>query len=442
VSAWLRAALALALIALATATGMGSVLTPPVVAASAPPGEFSAERALAALAPLVAQPHPTGTPAAAEVRERIEARLRELGFEVEVQDATSVTARYASFGNRTVAGRVRNVVARRRGYVAGGRSAVAISAHYDTRPLAPGASDDGFGVAVVLEAARAIASEPPWKHDVLLVVTEGEEGGLLGAKALVEEDPAAGDVAVVLNVDSRGDRGPGVMFQTSRRASDLVETLGRGAAHVSAASLSQEIYRRMPNDTDLTEWLAAGHAGLNFASIDGFERYHQATDTIDNLDPGTVQQLGECVLAAARGLADRDDVLVPSDHDDVYFGVGPWFVWYDARAALPLGILAAAAWLAGTVVGVRRRRLQTRGMAIGLAASAIVQAIACGAARGALWLASRANPAITAQTIRAVVRKECLAASLLLGAGIAWSLYAALARRVAPASLVAGGALP
>ncbi len=367
-------------------------------------------------------------------------KLGRLGFEVDVQDTTSLKDAHASWGYPVVAGHVQNVIARMRGTA--GPPAVLLSAHYDSRELAPGASDDGYGTIVLLEAARALSVRPPLRHDVIVLFTEGEEQGLLGAKAFVEESRLANDVAVAINVDCRGDRGPGVMFQTSNRASDLVETLARVAPNVSAASLSQEVYRRMPNDTNLTEFLRAGRAGVNLGNIDGFARYHQATDTLANADPRTVQQLGDDALELAIALADRDVLPVPASHDDVYFNAGPVFVAYDARDALPLGVISLAAVLAALVVAQRRGLATAGGTLAGLGAAVLVPVVAGLASLAVVRLAAHASPAITTQTLRGRVLEECLAAFLFLGAGVGWAAGGTLTRRFTTPSLVAGAAIP
>jgi hypothetical protein len=439
VSAWLRVVAALLLLAAASIAGLRTTRPPPVRPASTPAALFSAERAMQHLATIAAEPHPTGTEAAGKVRRQIVHELEGLGFEVTVQDTTSLNDRYAAWGYPVVAGHVQNVVARRRGTA--GPPAVLLSAHYDSRELAPGASDDGYGTIVLLEAARALSARPPLRHDVVLLFTDGEEQGLLGAKAFVTDNPLAHDVAVAINVDCRGDRGAGVMVQTSDPASDLVETLARVAPNVSAASLSQEVYRRMPNDTDLTEFLRAGHAGVNFGNIDGFERYHQSTDTLANADPRTVQQLGDDALELASALGDRDALPVSATHDDVYFEAGPVFVAYDARDALPLGILSLVAVLAATVVARRRGLATAGGVLAGLGAAVLVPVLAGLVALALVWVAAHASPAVTTQTLCDLVRKECLAAFVLIGSGIACAVGSVLARRFTAPSVVAGAAV-
>ncbi|WP_341732931.1 M20/M25/M40 family metallo-hydrolase [Microcoleus sp. EPA2] len=58
---------------------------------------------------------------------------------------------------------------------------ILIGAHYDTVPGTPGADDNGTGVAVLLELARAIALQP-LKYPVKLVAFDMEESGYFGSK--------------------------------------------------------------------------------------------------------------------------------------------------------------------------------------------------------------------------------------------------------------------
>lgn len=57
---------------------------------------------------------------------------------------------------------------------------ILIGAHYDTVPGSPGADDNGTGVAVLLELARSLVSQPA-NYPVRLVAFDMEEYGLLGS---------------------------------------------------------------------------------------------------------------------------------------------------------------------------------------------------------------------------------------------------------------------
>src|SRR4029453_6210943 len=100
-----------------------------------------------------------------------------------------VGTRYAEVGY------IRNVLARFPGRTPGG-PAVVLMAHYDGVPGGPAAADAGSGPAAILETLRALRAGPPLAHDVIALITDGEEAGLLGAAAFVREHAWAKDVGV------------------------------------------------------------------------------------------------------------------------------------------------------------------------------------------------------------------------------------------------------
>jgi hypothetical protein len=195
----------------------------------------------------------------------------------------------------------------------------------------------------------------------------------------------------------------------------------------------------MPNDTDLTPWLRAGYAGMNFGTVDGFERYHQPTDTSANADGASVQHMGSYALALTRAFADREDVVPASARDDVYFNAGTVFVHYTARVAGPLAVLAAVLAAIAIGAGLRRGRFGGRGVLAGAVAAVLVPVLAGLVATGAWWIAQHAHGgALGTQHVRDGLRKACVAGIVLLGAGVAWAVSAWAMRRVRAADLTAG----
>jgi hypothetical protein len=81
---------------------------PDPVPASAPPTQFSSERALEHIRVIAKEPHPMGSPENAAVRDYLVKELRAMGLEPEVQRAT---ASHYWFRNALLAGRPQNVVA-------------------------------------------------------------------------------------------------------------------------------------------------------------------------------------------------------------------------------------------------------------------------------------------------------------------------------------------
>lgn len=311
--------------------------------AEAPAEAFGAARAEAVLRRLLAPdggagaPHPVGSPAGRGVRARLVAELDRLGLEPEV----SVGRAVAPFWGQGA--RVENVVARLPGREPG-PGVVLLAAHYDSVPAGPGASDDGAGAAAVVEVARALAAGPRPRRTVAFLITDGEEAGLLAARAFVAGHPLARDPIAVVNLEARGTAGPSYMFETSRENAALVELFAEAAPRPVATSLFPAVYERMPNDTDLSVFLARpdGVPAYNFAFIDGVWRYHPPLDDLDHLDRRSLQHHGDNALALARALADvPEPEALRAPGRSVFFDVlgavvvrwpAPWSPALDAAA--------------------------------------------------------------------------------------------------------------
>lgn len=310
---------------------------------------------------------PSGTAANARAREYLIDQLRLYGYTVRVQEAD------ARRPDRGVSGRVHNIIA----FKAGTRpEAVGLVAHYDSRPQAPGAGDDGIGVAVCMETARLLAARQRlWS--VLILLTDGEENGLLGAAAAVEDAEVLDRLKAYVNVESIGTAGPGVLFETGPGNAWMIDAWARSAPAPSGASYFTEIYKQLPNDTDFTILRGRGIPGLNLAAIGNSYVYHTALDTPERVTDGVLASLGDAVLSWVHALEERD-IAQRATEPVVYFDVasswaGAWraSVWRTIDiVALTLGVvgwlrLAVAAW----------RRHHVRGLIITLGWS-IVGALA------------------------------------------------------------------
>ncbi len=348
-------------------------IPPRAEAANAPATAFSAARARAHLERIARRAHPPGSPEHAEVRAYLLGELEDLGFEPSVQTATAVIGT----GSRARAATVRNIVARASGSSPG--DAILVTAHYDGRGIAPAAGDDGVGVAAILEALRALRAGSAIRNDVIVLLTDAEELGLLGARAFVDEHEWLDDVALVLSFEMRGSAGPAIMFETGADNGWVVAAFRDAVARPAANSLAYEIYQRMPNDTDFTPFREAGKQGLNFAAIGNAHVYHQAYDTPARVSDATLQHHGDQALALLRHLGAAD--LIAVNAPDVSYVSVPFLglLVYGSPWAWLLGVLAAATW--GLAVWrVRRKGGRVVGLAAGLLAGLAALAVAAGAA--------------------------------------------------------------
>jgi hypothetical protein len=290
--------------------------TPPAVDTHAPPSMFSAGRALEDIAVLGAAPHPVGSDRIGDVRAYLLARMTRMGLHPRTRTSDSLITRTFSGETYVSGASVTNLIG-----VLPGRHraapALALMAHYDSVPGSPGAADDSAGAASGLEILRAIAAHGQPDRDVILILTDGEELGLLGAKAFFAEDPLASHIGFVINLEARGGGGRAAMFQTGARDGADIKLFASHARTPDTTSLLPFVYRYLPNDTDFTISLAKGIPGYNIAFIGRQFDYHSPSSTVTALDKGAVQHMGSEALGPALALAFAP-TLPPRAPDQVF----------------------------------------------------------------------------------------------------------------------------
>ena len=396
--------------------------------ASAPAGVFSAQRAMDALGEVLREgvPHPVGSPANAVVRDRLVTRFRGLGYQ------TTVQRRFACNALPSCA-MVENVIARAPGQ---SQDAVVLVAHYDSVPSGPGASDDGMGVATLLEVARAVRGQR-FRNPITFLVTDGEEAGLLGAEAFVADEALSRDAAVFVNVENRGTRGLSNMFETSRGNRWLIRHLARGLDRPQATSFFYTVYNYLPNDTDVTVFKRAGKAAVNFAAIEGVNWYHTPFDDLAHASPRTLQHHGDNALGTLHALADAD-LAARSGDDASYFDVlGFFLIWWPAGATVWIAVISLV------LLVFAARKSNPRAMTFGVLGTfaAILAAVLAGL--GMSWLLRLRSPGVNwvatpAPTVAALwligfaaavfgmalFRKKSDERALLYGCAIVWHAIA------------------
>ncbi|WP_084160861.1 M20/M25/M40 family metallo-hydrolase [Nocardia sp. BMG51109] len=408
-------------------------------AASAPAGEFSAERAFATIEEIASRPHPVGTPEHDRVRDHLVGRLRNLGLETEVQRDVG---RYPAALERDVVGMAMagNIVARWPGSDPTGT--VYLAAHYDSVPSGPGANDDGVGVASILEAVRALrASGTAPRNDVTVLLTDAEELGMIGAEAFAaagRDDPRGG---VVVNHEARGAGGPVLLWRTSRPDGDLIHTVA-GAPHPNTDSLSTALAgAQSGSSTDFAALDPAGLRVLDWAFAGRNAYYHNPFDDPAHVDLATVQQMGDNAVAQAREFGARDLADSGDESDRAYFPlpfgilivVPLWVI-----VALAVAALLAVAW---TIRQVRRTGEADLGGVFGAAATALVAVPIAGAATYGLWEAVETIRPEYRPLFVDPYRPECYLAAVLLLCVTVLAAWYALARRLFGPTATATGLL-
>ena len=322
----------------------------------APAAQFSAARADAVLGRILGpqRPHPAGSAENAAVRMRILKEMAALGVPARVQSQMSCYGE--SRWGVISCGTVNNIVAS----VAPGHGKemqgkeIVLMAHGDSVAAGPGAGDDASGVATILESIRALkARNLPPGHPIVALFSDGEENGLLGAAAYLSDSQTRSRTGAVINMESRGNQGPSFLFQTGAGDSRLIDLYANAVPRYAASSLYAEIYKYLPNDTDMTPFLAAGITGYNFAFIGNAAQYHTPLDRRENIDPRSLQQHGDNLLGLADALS-RTDLAALKSGNAIYLDVlGRWLPRLPQGWSLPLSI---AAFVLIALAGWRRER--------------------------------------------------------------------------------------
>ena len=418
---------------LLTALAVIELKPPDPVPATASPTEFSAERALAHVRAISRAPHPIGSAANTAAREYLVAQLAGLGLNPQVFQAVGV----ANGRRRIVIGNTRDIVGRLPG-TANSR-AVMLVAHYDSVSTGPGAADDAAAVAAILEAVRALRSGPALKNDLIVLFTDGEEAGLLGADAFASSHPWFKEVGIILNFEARGNRGPSLLFETSPGNASLIAAVSEAAPHPIGSSLFYSLYKRLPNDTDFTVFSAHGTSGLNFALGENLEAYHSRLDTAENLSAGSLQHHGSYALGLSRHFGQQDLTGLHRGGDDVFFNLlGSSFFVYGESWVLPGEIIVSALLLGVIVFGVRRSEVRLSRVLLGVLPSLALLLVVPVVLAAAAWLYIRIFSARMIVS-DSVANAWLLAGFALLGVCAGVAMLAVLIRRFSVRELTLSG---
>lgn len=386
------------LLALAAALWAGlapAMATPAVVPASAPATVFSAERALADLTVVAAEPHPLGAAANAAVRDYLVAEMRGLGLAPEVQ-RTALTRWGPQPGNAHVT-TVENVMVRVPG--TDSSRAIVVEGHYDSVPTAPGATDCGSCVVTVLESLRAVLAGPPLKNDVIFLFTDGEELFIAGAEAFMQQHPWAADVGLTLVFEGHGTHGASRLYAASDESGWWVnEALAAAPGPLGYSFINDLMWNVAGNSgSNLDAFIRDGQAGLAYIylSLDAAPAYHTALDSLATIDPESVQHHGDTALNLIRHFGNLALDEAPAAANAVYFPLLPGLMArYPGAWAAPLAYAALLGYMAVAVLGLRRGRVTFGGLLAAVGAFLLQLIAAVVLVTAAWWLLRRVAPGL------------------------------------------------
>lgn len=191
-------------------------------------------------------------------------------------------------------------------------------ANRDPNIPAPGVTDDGSGVACVMELAR-VMSQYEFEKTIVFVAFAGEEEGLLGATLYAAKARSLDQkIEAVLNNDIIGSDASGDGRTENRRVNvfseDPIDSPSREIARYSREIAERyvpwmtvdPVFRadRFGRGGDHTAFNLEGFAAVRFSTpVENFANQHSATDTFANTSPAYIAQVTKINGAVAASLA-------------------------------------------------------------------------------------------------------------------------------------------
>ncbi|CAH2078968.1 unnamed protein product [Thlaspi arvense] len=192
-----------------------------------------------------------------------------------------------------------------------GDNAILVSSHIDTVFSTGGAGDCSSCVAVMLELARSVSqSAHGFKNSIIFLFNTGEEEGLNGAHSFITQHPWSSTVRLAIDLEAMGIGGKSAIFQAGP-SPWAIENFALAAKHPYGQIIGQDLFTSglIKSATDFQVYKeVAGLSGLDFAFADNTAVYHTKNDKIELLKPGSLQHLGENMLAFLLRVASSSDL--------------------------------------------------------------------------------------------------------------------------------------
>ncbi len=180
---------------------------------------------------------------------------------------------------------------------------VVLTAHRDCVPDAPeGAYDNGSGTAAVMELARVLAAGRPHRYSYAFVALDGEEIGLAGARAMMNNrPPALNDIRLMVNLDMVGSKEPHQLGAAhTQYLSSETRALAAGFFTLPGYMLFQ---LPMGRGTDAQLFVLRGLPVLDVREIMSKSAHiaiHNAGDTYDQVSADAIEQAGRTIEQLIR----------------------------------------------------------------------------------------------------------------------------------------------
>jgi hypothetical protein len=214
----------------------------------------------------------------------------------------------------------RNIIATLPG-ISDHEGVIVLMAHYDSRSFepndgsspAPGANDNGSGVALLIELARLLSSRQ-WNQTIVFAAFAAEEQGTFGSRHFVQNKMLDGEIIdAAIDNDIVGGRpgipqsirvfSPGPDTHNSRQLARYLDLVGGLYLPTFRVDLIDALDRE-GRWSDHREFVNAGIPALRLTeSEEDRENQHNGSDSTEKIDFEYLRQVAQLNLAAVANLA-------------------------------------------------------------------------------------------------------------------------------------------
>lgn len=210
------------------------------------------------------------------------------------------------------------------------KGGVLVNAHYDSVSTAYGATDDGMGVATILQIVKYFVANQPRKG-VVALLNNGEEDYLNGARAF-SQHPMAQFPHTFLNLEGAGAGGRATLFRTTdAEVTKFYQRVKLPFGSVASADAFKKGVIRSETDYSFFNSFF-GMRGLDVAFMEPRARYHTDEDDAKHASKGSLHHMMSGAFAIMQGLSSDESSNFDSRDAKTQkeaIGIGSDAVWFD-----------------------------------------------------------------------------------------------------------------
>ncbi|KAL0232458.1 hypothetical protein PCE1_002799 [Barthelona sp. PCE] len=245
-------------------------------------------------------------------------------------DVGSISGNWDLWGRDISVQNLRNLAVRVKGVdVEDTSKSVLVNAHIDSVDYSYGTADDGVGVVAMMTMVEKIISRS-YPFDVILLGNQGEEYGLLGAKAFVESGRWKDDIAVVINLEGCGSDSRQNLFRIVGPEGTMLKhwkTFNRAAGSSFMSDLYDKEYLQSGTDVYIFDQYYSAYDMVMFPRY-GFS-YHTKADNTENIWEGAIWAAEQQSLSILDAITIEDLTKMKQTHigseKAAYFGLPSGF---------------------------------------------------------------------------------------------------------------------